>query len=162
MLEAVNQVRLTIRPDNDNPWLRGPYAPNATEFNADTDSMQVIGEIPKDLDGMYVRNTHNQVHEPLGEVCLRRHLVEIGGVHERGGLLLDGADEVRMAMAEDIHRDAAGEIQPFPALRVIEVTAVSAHRLDLATAIDGHEGRDGHDVRSVLRQGNCANAKRRS
>ena len=66
MLEVVNRVRLTIHPDNDNPWLQGPFAPNATEYNADTGSLRVIGEIPRDLDGMYVRNTHNQVHEPMG------------------------------------------------------------------------------------------------
>jgi carotenoid cleavage dioxygenase-like enzyme len=66
MIESVNTVRLTILPDNDNPWLHGAFAPNATEYNADTSSLQVIGEIPKDLDGMYVRNTHNQVHEPMG------------------------------------------------------------------------------------------------
>ena len=28
--------------------------------------MEVIGEIPKDIDGVYVRNTENQVHEPIG------------------------------------------------------------------------------------------------
>jgi carotenoid cleavage dioxygenase-like enzyme len=36
------------------------------EWIADTDSMEVIGEIPKDLHGIYVRNTHNQVHESIG------------------------------------------------------------------------------------------------
>ncbi|MBM3363617.1 MAG: carotenoid oxygenase [Betaproteobacteria bacterium] len=66
MLEIVNEVRLTIRPDNNNPYLAGPYASNAREYTADTDSLQVIGEIPRDLHGMFVRNHHNQVHEPLG------------------------------------------------------------------------------------------------
>ena len=66
MLEIVNEVRLTIRPDNDNPYLKGPFASNAREYTADTRSLKVIGEIPKDLHGMFVRNHHNQVHEPLG------------------------------------------------------------------------------------------------
>ena len=66
MLDIVNEVRLTINPDNDNPYLSGPYASNAREYNADTESLQVIGEIPRDLHGMFVRNHHNQVHEPLG------------------------------------------------------------------------------------------------
>jgi carotenoid cleavage dioxygenase len=66
MLEVVNEVRLTIRPDNDNPYLQGPFASNAREYTADTDSLKVIGEIPKDLHGMFVRNHHNQVHEPMG------------------------------------------------------------------------------------------------
>ena len=66
MLEIVNEVRLTIRPDNDNPYLKGPFASNAREYTADTRSLKVIGEIPKDLHGLFVRNHHNQVHEPLG------------------------------------------------------------------------------------------------
>ena len=66
MLEVFNRVALTISPDNDNPFLAGPFASNATEYTADTDSLKVIGEIPKDLSGMFVRNHHNQVHEPLG------------------------------------------------------------------------------------------------
>lgn len=66
MLEVVNEVRLTIRPDNDHPFLQGPFRSNAREYTADTDSLKVIGEIPRDLHGMFVRNHHNQVHEPLG------------------------------------------------------------------------------------------------
>lgn len=66
MIEVVDRIALTIRADNDNPFLQGPFTPNANEYTADTDSLQVIGEIPKDLHGIYVRNTHNQVHEPLG------------------------------------------------------------------------------------------------
>ena len=66
MLEIHNEVRLTIRPDNDNPFLQGPFRSNAREYTADTDSLKVIGEIPRDLDGMFVRNHHNQIHEPLG------------------------------------------------------------------------------------------------
>ncbi|MFN0163886.1 MAG: carotenoid oxygenase family protein [Burkholderiales bacterium] len=66
MLEIANEVRLTIRPDNDHPYLQGPFRSNAREYNADTDSLKVIGEVPRDLNGMFVRNHHNQVHEPLG------------------------------------------------------------------------------------------------
>ena len=63
--EVYNRVRLTIRPDTDNPFLKDAYRPNDTEYTA-IGSMRVIGEIPKDLHGIYVRNTHNQVHEPIG------------------------------------------------------------------------------------------------
>ena len=66
MLEVFNEVRLTIVPDNDNPFLQGPFRSNAREYTADTDSLRVIGEIPRDLDGLFVRNHHNQIHEPLG------------------------------------------------------------------------------------------------
>ncbi len=66
MLEIHNEVKLTISPSNDNPFLHGPFASNSKEYTADTDSLKVIGEIPKDLWGMFVRNHHNQIHEPLG------------------------------------------------------------------------------------------------
>ncbi|MGE0808384.1 MAG: carotenoid oxygenase family protein, partial [Burkholderiaceae bacterium] len=66
MKQLLRTIRSTIAPDNDNPFLQGPFTPAMDEWVADSDSMQVIGEIPKDLHGIYVRNTHNQVHEPIG------------------------------------------------------------------------------------------------
>ena len=66
MQEILRTYTSTIAPDNDHPFLQGPFTPTMEEWIADTDSMQVIGEIPKDLHGIYVRNTHNQVHESLG------------------------------------------------------------------------------------------------
>lgn len=59
----VNTVNPTLKP-NDHPYMRGPWTPNYQEFNA-TD-MPVIGKIPADIDGVYVRNTENPVHEPIG------------------------------------------------------------------------------------------------
>ena len=92
-----------------------------------------------------------QRHQPFGKRGLRRHLVEVRRVHQRRRLLLDGADQMRMAVAEQIDRDAAGEIEPFAPLGVVQVAAVTAHRLDLATAIDGHQGGDRHCLNSVRR-----------
>lgn len=66
MQKILNTYRSTIRSDNDNPFLHGPFTPAMEEWVADTDSMQVIGEIPRDLHGAYIRNTHNQVHESIG------------------------------------------------------------------------------------------------
>lgn len=66
MLEIVNEEKSTIRTENKSPFLTGIFAPNFKEYTADTDSLEVIGEIPHDIWGVYVRNTHNQVHEPLG------------------------------------------------------------------------------------------------
>lgn len=60
----VNRVAPTIRPDNDHPYLTGAWAPAHEEWDAT--GMEVIGEIPKDLDGVYLRNTENPVHEPIG------------------------------------------------------------------------------------------------
>ncbi len=62
-IELINQVQPTIK-DFDHPYLSGAWTPSYAEFNA-TD-MQVIGEIPKDIDGVYVRNTENQIHEAIG------------------------------------------------------------------------------------------------
>ncbi|GAA5232882.1 carotenoid oxygenase [Verticiella sediminum] len=66
MIEIKRSIPIRLAPDNDHPFLQGPFRPNGDEYVADTDDMQVIGEIPKDLAGIYVRNTHNQVHESIG------------------------------------------------------------------------------------------------
>lgn len=59
----VNTVKSTIQP-NDHPYLNGAWEPIYTEYDA-TD-MEVIGEIPMDIEGVYLRNCENPVHEPLG------------------------------------------------------------------------------------------------
>ena len=50
--------------DTDHPYQTGAWTPNFDEYDA-TD-LQVIGEIPTDIDGVYVRNTENPVHAPIG------------------------------------------------------------------------------------------------
>ena len=47
-----------------NPYLAGPYAAVDTEIDA-TD-LPVIGEIPRDLDGVYLRNGPNPQFPPVG------------------------------------------------------------------------------------------------
>jgi carotenoid cleavage dioxygenase len=47
----------------DNPYLHGVYAPTV-HTNARADDMQVIGEIPKDLNGAYYRNGPNPEFKP--------------------------------------------------------------------------------------------------
>ena len=47
-----------------NPYLAGLYAPVDTE-RTDTD-LEVIGQIPPDLDGVYLRNGPNPGHTPAG------------------------------------------------------------------------------------------------
>jgi pimeloyl-ACP methyl ester carboxylesterase len=66
MQQILRTFKSTIAADSDHPFLQGPFKPAMDEWLADTDSMKVIGEIPKDLHGIYVRNTHNQVHESIG------------------------------------------------------------------------------------------------
>ena len=66
MLEIHSRLKVTVPSDTDNPYLKGYFSPVDTEYTADTDSLQVIGDIPEDLHGMYVRNSHNQMHAPMG------------------------------------------------------------------------------------------------
>lgn len=68
MYEVNDTVYINV-PDGDdqeNPWLRGPWRPQGREYAVSSDELQVIGEIPADLDGIYVRNTHNQAITPMG------------------------------------------------------------------------------------------------
>jgi carotenoid cleavage dioxygenase-like enzyme len=47
-----------------NPYLTGPYAPATDELTLT--GLDVVGEIPADLNGVYVRNGPNPQHEPDG------------------------------------------------------------------------------------------------
>lgn len=48
----------------DNPYLHGAYAPTTEEIVAD--KLEVIGELPPNLEGAYYRNGPNPVHKPKG------------------------------------------------------------------------------------------------
>ncbi len=58
-----NTVSHTLAP-NHHPYLNGAWRPNYDELDAQ--DLEVIGTIPDDIDGVYVRNTENQVNEPIG------------------------------------------------------------------------------------------------
>lgn len=58
-----NEVKHSLKPSS-HPYLSGAWTPNFTEYTAS--DMEVIGEIPTDIDGVYVRNTENPVQEPIG------------------------------------------------------------------------------------------------
>ena len=49
--------------DDDHPYRTGPWRPQHKEFNAW--NMDVTGEIPRDLNGVYLRNTENPLFEPI-------------------------------------------------------------------------------------------------
>lgn len=68
MFEVNDTVYIDVPDDEsiDNPWLKGPWRPQGREYAVSSDELQVIGTIPKDLDGLYVRNTHNQALLPKG------------------------------------------------------------------------------------------------
>ena len=56
-IEVVGRAITTLAADDDHPYRTGPWRPQDTERNADypVDSGAVIGEIPLDLDGAYLR-----------------------------------------------------------------------------------------------------------
>ena len=58
-----HKVQHSLKP-SVHPYMNGAWTPNFTEYDAE--DMQVIGVIPADIDGVYVRNTENPVQEPIG------------------------------------------------------------------------------------------------
>lgn len=63
-VEKLPPVLTTLKPSN-HPYLNGAWTPQHEEVNA-TELEVIEGAIPTDIDGIYLRNTENQVHEPLG------------------------------------------------------------------------------------------------
>ncbi|MEM1248709.1 MAG: carotenoid oxygenase family protein [Acidobacteriota bacterium] len=59
----LNRIHPTLTR-GDHPYLNGAWTPQYEEVDA-TD-MEVLGDIPTDLDGLYVRNTENPVHDSIG------------------------------------------------------------------------------------------------
>ncbi|MEM8546689.1 MAG: carotenoid oxygenase family protein [Pseudomonadota bacterium] len=64
MAVLVNTVKATLS-ENDHPYRNGAWTPNYEEYDAN--DMTVIGKIPEDIDGIYVRNTENPVHDAIGK-----------------------------------------------------------------------------------------------
>ena len=56
---------MTIASTAVNPYLAGNFAPINTEIS--TDTLEVIGELPPDLSGMFVRNGPNPQWSPIGQ-----------------------------------------------------------------------------------------------
>ncbi|PXA79490.1 apocarotenoid-15,15'-oxygenase [Caulobacter sp. D4A] len=57
-------VRTSLRP-TDHPYMTGAWTPQHEELDAE-DLVVLEGAIPAELDGIYLRNTENPVHDPLG------------------------------------------------------------------------------------------------
>ncbi len=60
-VEIVAKFLSTLPEDDDHPYRTGPWRPQTTEWDAN-DLTAVQGEIPRDLDGIYLRNTENPLH----------------------------------------------------------------------------------------------------
>jgi carotenoid cleavage dioxygenase-like enzyme len=63
-VEIVGKFLSTLPEDDDHPYRTGPWRPQTTEWDADA-LTAVEGEIPHDLDGVYLRNTENPLHPAL-------------------------------------------------------------------------------------------------
>jgi len=63
-VEVVGRVLSNLPPDDDHPYRTGAWRPNHTEYDAA--DLEVIGELPDDLDGIYLRNTENPVYDSIG------------------------------------------------------------------------------------------------
>jgi len=59
------RVESKLPENDDHPYRTGAWKPQHTEFDA-TDLDVVTGEIPKDLEGIYLRNTENPVLPAIG------------------------------------------------------------------------------------------------
>jgi carotenoid cleavage dioxygenase-like enzyme len=63
-IDRLPPVKSSLRPSN-HPYLNGAWTPQHEEVTAT--ALDVIeGAIPIDIDGVYLRNTENQLHQPLG------------------------------------------------------------------------------------------------
>lgn len=81
-----DEARVVLKPvedDEENPYLLGVYAPVVDEISAD--DLEVIGSIPVDLNGVYVRNGPNRRFPATG----RHHWFDgdgmVHGVHFENG-----------------------------------------------------------------------------
>ena len=64
-VEIVGRILSTLPADDDHPYRTGPWRPQTTRVATPT-TCAVIGELPADLDGVYLRNTENPVHPAIG------------------------------------------------------------------------------------------------
>ena len=57
-------VSTTLPADDEHPYRSGAWRPQHREWDAD--DLDVEGELPADLSGVYLRNTENPVHPSIG------------------------------------------------------------------------------------------------
>jgi hypothetical protein len=79
-----------------------------------------------------------RIDQPLREVLALRGPVQVRHVHQRRRLLGDRLDQLGMAVAKRIHRNAAGEIEILLALFAVQIHALAAHRAHAATRVHRH------------------------
>jgi carotenoid cleavage dioxygenase-like enzyme len=63
-VDRLPPVKVSLQP-NEHPYMNGAWTPLHEEVDA-LELDVIEGSIPTDIDGIYVRNTENPVHHPLG------------------------------------------------------------------------------------------------
>jgi carotenoid cleavage dioxygenase-like enzyme len=63
-VDLVGRFLSTLPADDDHPYRTGPWRPQTAEWDAGELTV-VSGELPHDLDGVYLRNTENPLHPAL-------------------------------------------------------------------------------------------------
>ncbi len=64
-VRAVHRWPARLPADDDHPYRTGAWRPNLVEYDAD-DLDVLDGAIPRELDGVYLRNTENPLHPAIG------------------------------------------------------------------------------------------------
>ena len=80
------------------------------------------------------------VDEPLRQLLLARNAEQVRGVPQALRLLGDGVDDVRMAVAEPGHRDAAGEIEKLAPVGGVEIATLAPVDGDIPPTVGRHNG----------------------
>src|SRR2546423_3991655 len=62
-VEVYAKMLSTLPDDDDHPYRSGPWRPQNIEYDAD--ELEVQGELPDDLYGVYLRNTENPLHQNI-------------------------------------------------------------------------------------------------
>lgn len=63
-VRSQHRFAATLPTDDSHPYRTGAWRPQSTEWDAT--GLTVIGELPDDLNGVYLRNTENPLHDSLG------------------------------------------------------------------------------------------------
>jgi carotenoid cleavage dioxygenase len=63
-VNVVGRMVSTLPDDDDHPYRTGAWTPNMVEYDAH--DLEVVGRVPDDLRGVYLRNTENPVHDAIG------------------------------------------------------------------------------------------------
>jgi carotenoid cleavage dioxygenase-like enzyme len=127
---------MSERESDVNPLLRGNFAPWRVEGTAD--DVEVIGEIPRDLNGTYYRNGPNPAFEPAG----RYHWFDGDGmIHAI--TLRDGRASYRnrYVQSEGLREEREAGRALYPGLLSVSLTEVPGFKTTANTSIVFHAGK---------------------